>query len=36
MFVAEVSSIEWKAINMTEQEEELVYRMYKLIGARYI
>nr|DAD19164.1 TPA_asm: hypothetical protein HUJ06_020627 [Nelumbo nucifera] len=30
----EVSSIEWEFINMTEQEEDLIYRMYKLVGDR--
>ncbi|XP_028112186.1 transcription factor TRY-like isoform X2 [Camellia sinensis] len=28
----EVSSIEWEFINMTEQEEDLICRMYKLVG----
>ncbi|KAF5451721.1 hypothetical protein F2P56_026804 [Juglans regia] len=32
---AEVSSIEWEFINMTEQEEDLIYRMYKLVGDRW-
>ncbi|GMI98453.1 CAPRICE [Hibiscus trionum] len=31
----EVSSIEWEFINMSEQEEDLVYRMYKLVGDRW-
>ncbi|XP_073116512.1 transcription factor TRY-like isoform X1 [Elaeis guineensis] len=31
----EVSSIEWQFINMTEQEEDLVYRMYRLVGDRW-
>ncbi|KAK3026583.1 hypothetical protein RJ639_041603 [Escallonia herrerae] len=31
----EVSSVEWKFINMTEQEEDLVYRMHKLVGDRW-
>ncbi|KAA3476224.1 transcription factor CPC-like [Gossypium australe] len=31
----EVSSIEWEFINMSEQEEELIYRMYKLVGDRW-
>ncbi|GMH00432.1 hypothetical protein Nepgr_002271 [Nepenthes gracilis] len=31
----EVSSIEWEFINMTEQEEDLIYRMYKLVGDRW-
>ncbi|KAH1081028.1 hypothetical protein J1N35_020789 [Gossypium stocksii] len=30
----EVSSIEWEFINMSEQEEDLIYRMYKLVGDR--
>ncbi|KAK3037290.1 hypothetical protein RJ639_032052 [Escallonia herrerae] len=33
--LAEVSSVEWKFINMTEQEEDLVYRMHKLVGDRW-
>ncbi|KAK8500380.1 hypothetical protein V6N13_028075 [Hibiscus sabdariffa] len=28
----EVSSIEWEFINMSEQEEDLIFRMYKLVG----
>ncbi|XP_056173573.1 transcription factor TRY-like isoform X3 [Syzygium oleosum] len=28
----EVSSIEWEVVKMTEQEEDLIYRMYKLVG----
>lgn len=32
--LAEVSSIEWEFINMSEQEEDLIYRMYKLVGDR--
>ncbi|CAN6566051.1 unnamed protein product [Malus baccata var. baccata] len=31
----EVSSIEWEFINMTEQEEDLICRMYKLVGDRW-
>ncbi|KAL9252490.1 Transcription factor TRY-like protein [Drosera capensis] len=31
----EVSSIEWEAISMTEQEEDLIYRMYGLVGDRW-
>nr|QDO71759.1 TRIPTYCHON [Aristolochia ringens] len=31
----EVSSIEWDFIDMTEQEEDLIYRMYKLVGDRW-
>ncbi|KAG7956361.1 hypothetical protein I3843_11G120300 [Carya illinoinensis] len=30
----EVSSIEWEFIKMTEQEEDLIFRMYKLVGDR--
>ncbi|XP_031378518.1 uncharacterized protein LOC116193901 isoform X3 [Punica granatum] len=30
----EVSSIEWDFIHMTEQEEDLIYRMYRLVGDR--
>ena len=32
---AEVSSTEWELINLSEQEEDLVYRMYRLVGDRY-
>ncbi|KAI4364696.1 hypothetical protein MLD38_020752 [Melastoma candidum] len=31
----EVSSLEWEFINMSEQEEDLIYRMYKLVGDRW-
>nr|XP_023925009.1 MYB-like transcription factor ETC3 [Quercus suber] len=31
----EVSSIKWEFISMTEQEEDLVYRMYRLVGQRW-
>ncbi|KAJ0112760.1 transcription factor CPC [Pistacia vera] len=31
----EVSSIEWEFIKMSEQEEDLIYRMYKLVGDRW-
>lgn len=33
-WLAEVSSIEWEFINMTDQEEDLIYRMYRLVGAK--
>ncbi|KAB5527187.1 hypothetical protein DKX38_021034 [Salix brachista] len=33
--LAEVSSIEWEFINMSEQEEDLIYRMHKLVGDRW-
>ncbi|GMH21732.1 hypothetical protein Nepgr_023574 [Nepenthes gracilis] len=31
----EVSSIAWEFVNMTPQEEDLIYRMYKLVGDRW-
>ncbi|XP_028770433.1 transcription factor TRY-like [Neltuma alba] len=31
----EVSSIEWEFINMTEQEEDLIHRMHRLVGDRW-
>ncbi|XP_062147349.1 transcription factor TRY-like isoform X1 [Alnus glutinosa] len=31
----EVSSLEWEFIKMTEQEEDLIYRMYRLVGDRW-
>ncbi|KAK4776699.1 hypothetical protein SAY86_005387 [Trapa natans] len=31
----EVSSIEWENIVMTEQEEDLIYRMHRLVGDRW-
>ncbi|KAJ9164273.1 hypothetical protein P3X46_023872 [Hevea brasiliensis] len=31
----EVSSIEWEFINMSEQEADLIYRMYSLVGERW-
>ncbi|XP_030490654.2 MYB-like transcription factor ETC3 isoform X2 [Cannabis sativa] len=31
----EVSSIEWEFIHMSEQEEDLIFRMYKLVGDRW-
>ncbi|XP_057510942.1 transcription factor CPC-like [Actinidia eriantha] len=31
----EVSSIEWEFISMTGQEEDLIYRMYNLVGDRW-
>ncbi|XP_050385832.1 MYB-like transcription factor ETC3 [Argentina anserina] len=34
-FSEEVSSIEWEFIRMTEQEEDLICRMYKLVGDRW-
>ncbi|KAI5564739.1 hypothetical protein BDE02_14G079100 [Populus trichocarpa] len=33
--LAEVSSIEWEFINMSEQEEDLIYRMHNLVGDRW-
>ncbi|CAJ2650711.1 unnamed protein product [Trifolium pratense] len=32
---AEVSSSEWDFIEMSEQEEDLIYRMYGLVGDRW-
>ncbi|KAG6518198.1 transcription factor TRY-like isoform X1 [Zingiber officinale] len=32
---AEVSSAEWEFINMTKQEEDLIFRMYRLVGDRW-
>ncbi|XP_010521380.1 PREDICTED: transcription factor TRY-like [Tarenaya hassleriana] len=31
----EVSSREWEFISMSEQEEDLIYRMYRLVGDRW-
>ncbi|AEC08388.1 MYB-like transcription factor TCL2 [Arabidopsis thaliana] len=31
----EVSSMKWEFINMTEQEEDLIFRMYRLVGDRW-
>ncbi|KAK7406059.1 hypothetical protein VNO78_07675 [Psophocarpus tetragonolobus] len=31
----EVSSKEWKQIKMSEQEEDLIRRMYKLVGNKW-
>ncbi|CAF2141233.1 MYB-like transcription factor ETC3 [Brassica rapa] len=31
----EVSSIEWEALNMNQEEEDLVCRMHKLVGDRW-
>ncbi|XP_038680402.1 transcription factor CPC-like [Tripterygium wilfordii] len=31
----EVSSIEWEFIKMTEQEEDLIYRMHRLVGDKW-
>ncbi|KAA8533642.1 hypothetical protein F0562_030924 [Nyssa sinensis] len=31
----EVSSAEWETINMTEQEEDLIRRMHRLVGERW-
>lgn len=30
-----MSSLEWEAVNMSEEEEDLVSRMYKLVGDRF-
>lgn len=34
MVKAEVSSTEWKLIKMSEEEEDLINRMYRLVGDR--
>ncbi|KAI3434155.1 SANT domain-containing protein, partial [Psidium guajava] len=31
----EVSSIEWEQIDMTEQEEDLIHRMHRLVGDKW-
>ncbi|KAM7463713.1 hypothetical protein LguiA_031834 [Lonicera macranthoides] len=31
----EVSSVEWELIKMSEQEEDLICRMYRLVGRRW-
>ncbi|KAL1216600.1 Transcription factor CPC [Cardamine amara subsp. amara] len=31
----EVTSIEWKAVTMSEEEDDLIFRMYKLVGDRW-
>ncbi|XP_074591632.1 transcription factor CPC-like [Curcuma longa] len=31
----EVNSVEWQSISMTEQEEDLICRMYRLVGDRW-
>ncbi|XP_010413367.1 PREDICTED: transcription factor CPC-like [Camelina sativa] len=31
----QVTSIEWKAVTMSEEEEDLIFRMYKLVGDRW-
>ncbi|XP_054779564.1 MYB-like transcription factor ETC3 isoform X2 [Prosopis cineraria] len=31
----EVSSIEWEFINMSDQEEDLIHRMHRLVGDRW-
>ncbi|XP_076944836.1 transcription factor TRY-like [Bidens hawaiensis] len=31
----EVSSRKWEFVNLSEQEEDLVYRMHKLVGNRW-
>ncbi|KAH6756574.1 Homeodomain-like superfamily protein [Perilla frutescens var. hirtella] len=32
---AEVSSIEWEFIDMTEQEEDIINRMHRLVGDKW-
>ncbi|XP_074558219.1 transcription factor CPC-like [Curcuma longa] len=31
----EVSSIEWEFVDMSEEEEDLIHRMYRLVGDRW-
>ena len=31
----EVSSLEWEAVNMNQEEEDLICRMHKLVGNRF-
>ncbi|CAA0392940.1 MYB-like transcription factor ETC3 [Arabidopsis thaliana] len=31
----EVSSLEWEVVNMSQEEEDLVSRMHKLVGDRW-
>ncbi|KAG7614718.1 Homeobox-like domain superfamily [Arabidopsis thaliana x Arabidopsis arenosa] len=31
----EVSSLEWEVVNMSQEEEDLVSRMHKLVGDRF-
>ncbi|KAL3613490.1 hypothetical protein CASFOL_042635 [Castilleja foliolosa] len=31
----EVSSIEWETIEMSEEEEDIINRMYKLVGIKW-
>ncbi|CAN8295959.1 unnamed protein product [Cochlearia groenlandica] len=33
--VTEVSSLEWEQVAMTQEEEDLIYRMYNLLGPRW-
>ncbi|XP_023636328.1 MYB-like transcription factor ETC3 isoform X3 [Capsella rubella] len=32
---SEVSSLEWEIVNMSQEEEDLVCRMHKLVGDRW-
>ncbi|GMN44453.1 hypothetical protein TIFTF001_013647 [Ficus carica] len=32
----EVSSVEWEFISMTEQEEDIIRRMFRLVGERRV
>ncbi|CAN7022980.1 unnamed protein product [Brassica oleracea var. botrytis] len=34
-FSEEVSSLEWEAVNMNQEEEDLICRMHKLVGNRW-
>ncbi|KAL3829742.1 hypothetical protein ACJIZ3_018544 [Penstemon smallii] len=31
----EVSSIAWEVVDMSEQEEDIIYRMHKLVGDKW-
>ncbi|XP_047981600.1 transcription factor TRY-like isoform X2 [Salvia hispanica] len=33
--ISQVSSIEWEFVNMTEQEEDIINRMHKLVGDKW-
>lgn len=35
VFVVEVTSLEWEVIQISEQEEDLIHRMHRLVGDRF-
>ncbi|KAG8363266.1 hypothetical protein BUALT_Bualt19G0004300 [Buddleja alternifolia] len=35
-FSGEVSSLEWEFIDMTDQEEDIICRMHKLVGDKWV